>query len=71
LSNVSNLWDGKPFGKKRLVVGWFSDPEKAATLAVQIGAEGIYTTLNYSLRGDPLGRPTFMGGLGEYEEFDE
>ena len=46
LSNVSNLWEGRPFGKKRLVVGWFSDPEKAANLAVQIEAEGIYTTLN-------------------------
>ena len=46
LSNVSNLWEGKPFGKKRLLGGWFRDPEKAANLAVQIEAEGIYTTLN-------------------------
>ena len=46
LSNVSNLWEGKPFGKKRLLGGWFRDTEKAANLAVQIEAEGIYTTLN-------------------------
>ena len=46
LSNVSSLWEGRPFGKKRLLGGWFRDTEKAANLAVQIGAEGIYTTLN-------------------------
>ena len=46
LANISNLWEGKPFGKKRLLGGWFRDPEKAANLAVQIEAEGIYTTLN-------------------------
>lgn len=44
--NNSPLWEGKAFGKKRIVAGWFKDPEQAAKLAVQIKAEGIYTTLN-------------------------
>jgi len=46
LANISNLWEGRPFGKKRLLGGWFRDTEIAANLAVQIEAEGIYTTLN-------------------------
>lgn len=44
--NISVYWEGKAFGKKRIVAGWFRDPEMAAKLAVQIEAEGIYTTLN-------------------------
>ena len=46
LTNISTLWEGKTFGKKRIVAGWFNDPVMAANLAVQINAEGIYTTLN-------------------------
>ncbi len=42
----SNLWEGRAWGKKPIVAGWFKDPEKAAKLAVQAAAEGVYTTLN-------------------------
>lgn len=42
----SNLWEGHAGGKKPIVAGWFKKPEAAAKLAVQIEAEGIYTTLN-------------------------
>jgi hypothetical protein len=42
----SNLWEGRAGGKKPIVAGWFKDPVMAAELAVQIVAEGIYTTLN-------------------------
>lgn len=78
LGNVSNLWDGKPFGKKRIVAGWFNDPLQAANLAVQIGAEGIYTTLNpctegLMARANRGSRPMWTGpritiltGLGTY-----
>lgn len=40
------LWEGRAFGKKRIVAGWFRDKEKAAALVAQIKAEGIYLTLN-------------------------
>lgn len=39
-------WQGKAFGKKKIVGGWFKDQEKAARLATQIEAEGVYVTLN-------------------------
>jgi hypothetical protein len=41
LANISSLWEGRPFGKKRLLGGWFRDTGKAATLAVQIEAEAF------------------------------
>jgi hypothetical protein len=40
------LWEGRAFGKKRIVAGWFRDKEKAAALVAQVKAEGIYLTLN-------------------------
>lgn len=39
-------WEGRAFGKKPIVAGWFRDPEQAAKLVVGVKAEGIYTTLN-------------------------
>jgi putative DNA primase/helicase len=43
---TSPLWVGRAYGKKPIIAGWFRDPAGAAKLAVQIEAEGIYTTLN-------------------------
>jgi hypothetical protein len=43
---TSKLWSGRAYGKKPLAAGWFKDPAVAAKLAVQIEAEGVYTTLN-------------------------
>ncbi len=43
---TSKLWKGRAYGKKPLAAGWFKDPAAAAKLAVQLEAEGIYTTLN-------------------------
>ncbi|MBI4961640.1 MAG: hypothetical protein HY913_00030 [Desulfomonile tiedjei] len=43
---TSALWECRAFGKKPIVAGWFRDPQKAAQLAMEIRAEGIYTTLN-------------------------
>ena len=49
-------WEGKAFGQKPVVAGWFKDPEKAARQALAIkNAEGIYTTLNPCQEG-MLGR---------------
>jgi len=48
-------WEGKAFGHKPIVAGWFKDPDKAARLALSIKAEGIYTTLN-ACREALLGR---------------
>lgn len=42
----SPQWEGRAFGKKPTVAGWFKDQEKAARLAIQLQAEGIYVTLN-------------------------
>lgn len=40
------LWEGRAFGKKRIVAGWFRDKEKTAELVAKVKAEGIYLTLN-------------------------
>ena len=42
----SPLWEGRAFGKKKIVAGWFRDKKKAGELAAQAKAEGIYLTLN-------------------------
>jgi hypothetical protein len=42
----SPLFDGRAFGKKAIVAGWFRDHDKAATLASKILATGVYVTLN-------------------------
>jgi hypothetical protein len=42
----STAWEGFAGGKKAIVAGWFRDHGKAAALAVQIQATGIYITLN-------------------------
>ncbi len=39
-------WEGRAFGKKPTVAGWFKDQEKAARIASQVQAEGIYITIN-------------------------
>lgn len=43
---TSNLWEGKVYGQNQVVAGWFRDQEKAAGLAVQVQAKGVYVTLN-------------------------
>lgn len=45
-SATSALWEGRAFGKKQIVAGWFRDQAKAAKLAVQAQSEGVYVTLN-------------------------
>jgi putative DNA primase/helicase len=42
----SHYWEGRAFGAKKIVAGWFRDKDKAAALVSQINAEGIYLTLN-------------------------
>lgn len=48
-------WEGRAFGKKRIVAGWFRDKAKATALVAQVKAEGIYLTLN-SCQKSLLGR---------------
>ena len=51
-TKTNRLWEGSAFsggGKKGVVAGWFNDKKKAVEIAKtlnQIGAEGIYVTLN-------------------------
>lgn len=42
----SPLWEGRAFGKKPIVAGWFRDHAKVVELAAQVHATGIYITLN-------------------------
>ncbi|MFZ5452467.1 MAG: hypothetical protein ACOZF2_11455 [Thermodesulfobacteriota bacterium] len=45
----SPLWEGHAGGKRNIVAGWFQDHHQATDLAFkldQVGAEGIYITLN-------------------------
>jgi hypothetical protein len=42
----SPAWEGVAGGKKPIVAGWFKDHDKAAALAAQIQATGVYVTLN-------------------------
>jgi len=42
---TSSLWEGRA-GLKSVVAGWFVDADRAAKLACQIDAVGIYVTLN-------------------------
>jgi hypothetical protein len=44
--NTTGPWQDRAYGKKPIVAGWFRDQKKAAALAVQVPAEGVYTTLN-------------------------
>lgn len=44
--NKSGLWEGYAGGKKPIVAGWFRNPGKAAALAAQVQATGLYVTLN-------------------------
>jgi ribosome biogenesis protein Nip4 len=46
VQDKSSFWEGRAFGQKKIVAGWFRDKEKAAALVAQIKAEGIYVTLN-------------------------
>lgn len=45
LKPTSSLWEGRANGRST-IAGWFIDPEKAAKLACQAQAKGIYVTLN-------------------------
>lgn len=42
----NTAWEGYAGSKKAIVAGWFRDHDKAAVLAVQVKAEGVYVTLN-------------------------
>ena len=46
VQDKSPLWEGRAFGQKKIVAGWFRDKEKAAALVRQVKAEGVYVTLN-------------------------
>lgn len=39
-------WEGRAFGAKKIVAGWFRDQDRAAALVGQVKSEGIYLTLN-------------------------
>ena len=39
-------WEGRAFGSKSIVAGWFRDKVKARELIGQVKAAGIYVTLN-------------------------
>ena len=43
---TSKLWEGRAYGPKAIVAGWFLDADLAAKLACQIEATGVYVTLN-------------------------
>lgn len=45
-SDKSAHWEGRAFGEKAIVAGWFKDQAKAGALVSQVRAEGIYLTLN-------------------------
>lgn len=45
-ADKSSHWEGRAFGAKKIVAGWFRDQGKAAALVAQVKAEGIYLTLN-------------------------
>jgi hypothetical protein len=45
---TSSLWEGKAYGAKAIVAGWFIDPALAAKLGCQVEATGVYVTLNPS-----------------------
>ena len=42
----SSAWEGFAGGKKPIVAGWFQDYDKAAALAADVWATGVYITLN-------------------------